>query len=230
MALILRVGAPLYRMQCHGGHAAALVELATLAALEGTELVGPHYEHTSLLPCGRAKILADAIGEPEAGIPMADMLYTVDADTWCDAASVLALCRELALRDDWSTVGIVVPQDDGRVNAWSEEGVKLDRPANVGELVPAWAVGGAACIHNLWKHREYAKRSGTGYPWTSYAVMPTGHPGSYLGEDTYHCRMLVETFEARIWAVRLDGTRHAAFGALTESPAPARKARGGARR
>lgn len=229
MTLVLRVGAPVYRMQVHGGHAASLVELATLCAANDLwQLVGPHYEHTSLLPAGRAKILHDAIVTPEDGIPSADILYTPDSDTWTDAGALLELARELIYRDDWTICGVIVAQDDGVANAWAEQGVRLDRPARQGVPVPAWAVGGACCLHNLAWHRKQRATIGEAWPWVGYGVAPTGLASSYMGEDTYHCRA-VDAAGGKIWAVELPGTTHAAFGQRPTLPRRARKRRPSAR-
>lgn len=214
MPVRLRIGAPVYRMQVHGGHAGALIELGVHAADHEVEIIGPHYEHTSLLPAGRAKILADAIKPPaeEGDVPLADFLVSIDADTWIDARELLWLVQELATRPAWSIVGVVVPQDDGRVNAWSSQGERLPDPG-LRRFVPAWAVGGAICVFNLWWYREIAARVGDAWPWITYAVVPTGAPSGYVGEDTWHCRQVAD-HGGKVEAIRLDGVKHAAFTAI----------------
>lgn len=214
----VRIGAPCYRMQLHADHAIMLGELGQMTGIPfdelglearsalSLEIEGWAYMHTSLLAPGRAAILAAAIESD------ADALLSIDSDTWADApviARALAIAAEIA--EPWAILGLLVPQDDGRVNAWQAEGQRLGRPLPW-IPAPAWAVGAAITIHNLHWHRMIRSQAGgERWPWTSYGTIPTGIPGAFVGEDAWHCEA-VRSKGGRVLALwSAGGTYHAGF-------------------
>lgn len=200
-SVLLAIGAPCYRMNQDARRGAMIAKLGLELERARARYVDDAHRkgvwlgrepaaivelgdiHTSLLPAGRAKVLHSAMEGT------ADWLLSVDSDTWMNTA---ALIRVIELLPDLpaattAAIGVLVPQDDGRVNAWGEENTRLSasdiQPWRAREV---WAIGGAIMFHNLRWHRSVAS-SNVRWPWVSYSVIATGMPGSYMGEDVFHC-------------------------------------------
>jgi hypothetical protein len=207
------LGGPAYRLQCDVRHAACLAELAVAVHASG-DIPEFWHEHTSVLPQGRAAFLAHAVNTREA-----DYAVGLDADTFLrHGARLMDLARtfDLATEQPWAQLGILVAQRDGKVNAWADEGVRLDEIA-FGEFREAWAVGAACCVYNLRWYRDVCTRgiaSGTlddavrGTLAQSYAMLPTGLGLAYVGEDVWHSQW-VRGRGGKVYATRLTGVSHA---------------------
>ena len=185
--MIVAVGGPCYRYQLSASHAMMLAQLGM--ACHGPRTETKHvlgtmiYEHTSVLPAGRADVLFRAMASD------AHALLSVDADTWMDAEvalRVLDVADRLFDRADVAALGVCVPQDDGRVNAWRAEGERIEQP-KPWKPFPVHAIGAGITVHNLEWHRREAKRSNGRWPWTAYAVIPSGLPNAFYGEDYVYC-------------------------------------------
>lgn len=220
------VGGPAYNLQLDARHAGCMVELAMFVGA-GHQIADVYYPHSSILPQGRAKWLGRAI---DSG---ADIGITMDADTWIATDELmtggarlarLALGARRGLEDPWALIGVLVPQRDGRVNAWRAEGERLRESeattiVNAGIAPRAWtsvhAVAQACAIYNLAWWRQWQGRERH-----MFAMMPaksTLHGPTdvevdddriikaperyaYIGEDVWHCA----------WIRSVGGVMHAA--------------------
>lgn len=189
------VGGPCYEMKVRAEHGTMLAELAAYFTACG-HVFTFHYRHTSILPEGRAAFLHAAVTGPY------DIALGFDADTWLKHPDEFVSMLAGPWEPDVALRAVLVPQRDGKVNAWEARGARMgDIP--LGRFVDAWAVGAAVCAYNVgWYRRNI------GDVRTLYAVMPTSE-GTFLGEDVWHCAAL-QNAGARVQVVRLGGARHGA--------------------
>ncbi len=215
----VRIGAPAYHQMLRAEHAQMLALLAIQfgydqadAAVEKTgrepwSIDAIHYTHASLLPLGREKVLAQAIDSE------ADLLLSVDSDTWLDVGTLvraLDLAARLAASDpDVALVGVCVPQDDGRVNAWKKLGERIEAPKKW-TPTQVYAIGAAVTIFPLDWHRRMSKVN-VKWPNMGYGVAPTGMPHGFIGEDVFMCDA-INALEGKVMAIYTGGgVYHAAF-------------------
>lgn len=195
------VGGPCYRHQMHSATAQMLASLAVGISRRGDALLGLDFEHTSLLPQGRARLLWRAMDSE------ADVLVTMDSDTWMLDVHRLLEATVLAVMGSelWSMLAVLVPQTDGRVNAWQAEGERLEEPL-LGIPVPLHAVGAALVVHNLAWYRQ--NMPSLGEVAQSYAMVPTGNADAFVGEDVWHSNS-VRRRGGVIWGIRYSKVFHA---------------------
>lgn len=217
---VIAIGAPAYRLQLDARHGQMLCLLGQHAdsplpapSESRTLRIGPvGYLHTTLLAPGRARVLAGAMEWRSPQGEQADALLSVDADTFCEIDNLLSLLAIAASlpAQGWAQLALLVPQDDGRVNAWSAPGERL-AAVEPWQPIAVHAVGAAIALHNLHWHRAVIARGGKTWPWSGYACVPLDQPGAYIGEDHYHCTRVRE-LGGRVLAINAGrGVYHAAF-------------------
>ncbi len=152
-------------------------------------------EHSSVLPDLRARILHRAMMDSSA-----DVLLTMDSDTWIDDAKIFDV---MAMVKRWYTapgssadamIGVIVPQRDGRVNAWEAEGIRLSRDVLNAQRSQVHAIGSAIMFHNLDWYRSRGLNAGSFYAMAQSTApgVATGakDPPTFIGEDVWHCAVV----------------------------------------
>jgi len=210
--LRLRVATPAYRLQCDVRHAAfvmALIEAWNMRS-RASEPIEWDTEHSSVLPELRARILYRAIQSE------ADVLITVDSDTWIRHDRIGDFVHEVIswYRESSSAhavLGVIVPQRDGRPNAWSSPGERIAaepvQPTNV------FAIGTAVMCHNLDWYRAAGNGAGVYYAMTPSDCGAIGRNGSlpiYTGEDVWHCACVAK-FNGIVQAIACGGVHGGAL-------------------
>ncbi len=184
-------------MQCDVRHARSILAIAREASLGSfyqhaqIEVTEWEAEHSSVLPALRAQILHRAMADIES-----DVLLTMDSDTWINGPTVRAALEAMAA---WfvrsppthAALALVVPQRDGRVNAWQAEGERLSERPDMARPTQVHAIGSAIMFHDLAWYR--AQRAGAGVFYAMVASDVGGGLGDvakvpiYVGEDVWHC-------------------------------------------
>jgi hypothetical protein len=188
------VGGPAYNLQSDVRHTQSILDLS--AALEmhdqGHQVIGSAYEHDALLPFARERLLHRLMRTPNV-----DFFLSVDSDTYFDGRSMAAAMLDQQHGLPWVTYeaalyAALVPQRDGKVNAWRSEGVRLKKEDAYAEGKPRDAVQlhwvGLACV--VYDLRWYREHRGKVSCWHGIQCDSSGEQVTCIGEDVYHCEVV----------------------------------------
>ena len=189
-------------MQIDARHAQCMAMICSGLMVRGYELA-LDYRHSSLLPQLRATQLTAALQS------RASLAVFCDGDCWPDAMEsfMTSLTAWHTSSSGYALVGGIAPQRDGRVNAWSEMGVRI--PAAPIGIVDVWAIGFGLVVWDLRIVRELRTRG-----LRTSAMFRVATEGgdddapSYMSEDVRACRELARCggkIGAKDWQVQHAG-------------------------
>lgn len=177
----VRIYTPAYelRVSCH--HAATVAALVA----RGAEWA---FAHDSVLPASRGRALRSAMDDRTLA-----RLVMIDADCWIPPAQIDRFASAVDAAPT-PLSACILPQRDGRLNAWGPGMVRLGGADIDGrDALTVEAIGTGIAIFNLAEYRAMEAAGLSPDLW--WGILPSSHrtadgDPAWTGEDVFHCRAL----------------------------------------